>query len=193
MSEDKKNKEKEEKQETATQAKPALDISVNDAMSDKKMMDAVFASVEKNKEGEPSKDKKQKSSTTKGKGKKKKKKKVKRIVSRGKCFIQATYNNTIVTFTDQNGNTLASCSAGEAGFHGPKKSTAYVAGVIVRQATEKVSENGLKEVDVYVKGVGSGRESAIRSLNANGINVLSIKDVTPIPHNGCRPKKPRRV
>lgn len=122
------------------------------------------------------------------------KKKVKQAASpRGQAHIQATYNNTIVTITDQNGNALAWSSAGKMGFRGPKKATAYAAGVIVRDAAGRAVEMGVKEVDVFVKGIGSGRESAIRSLNANGINVMSIKDVTPIPHNGCRPKKPRRV
>lgn len=124
---------------------------------------------------------------------KKGKKKIKRQVSLGRVYIQATYNNTIVTFTDQNGNVLAWSSAGQCGFKGPKKSTPYAASVIVRNAAEKVAPYGLKEVNVFVKGVGSGRESAVRALNANGIQVLNIKDVTPIPHNGCRAKKVRRV
>ncbi|MAF13268.1 MAG: 30S ribosomal protein S11 [Parcubacteria group bacterium] len=123
----------------------------------------------------------------------KSKKKIKRQVSAGSAYIQATYNNTIITFTDAQGNALAQCSAGQVGFKGPKKSTPYAAGIIVAQAVEKVKPYGLKEVSVFVRGVGGGREAAIRSLNANGINVLGIKDVTPIPHNGCRPKKPRRV
>ena len=121
------------------------------------------------------------------------KKAAKRQVSTGRAYIQASYNNTLVSFTDANGNALAQCSAGQAGFKGPKKSTPYAAGIIVGRAAEKVKPYGLKEVNVYVNGVGGGRESAIRALNANGINVLGIKDVTPIPHNGCRAKKPRRV
>lgn len=121
------------------------------------------------------------------------KKKIKRQVSVGRAYIQATYNNTLLTLTDTAGNTLVQSSAGEAGFKGPKKSTPYAAGVIVEKAVQKVAPYGLKEVSVYVKGVGGGREAAIRALNANGINVTSIKDVTPIPHNGPRPKKPRRV
>ena len=123
----------------------------------------------------------------------KSKKKIKRQVSSGRAYIKATYNNTIITFTDSSGNTLAQCSAGQVGFRGPKKSTPYAAGAIIKKAAEKVKPYGLREVNVFVKGVGSGREAAIRALNANGINVLGIKDVTPIPHNGCRPKKPRRV
>jgi len=121
------------------------------------------------------------------------KKAVKRQVSTGKAYIKATYNNTIVTFTDLNGDTLGQSSAGHVGFRGPKKSTPYAAGVIIQKAAEKIKPYGLKEVSVFVKGIGGGREAAIRALNANGIQVLSIKDITPIPHNGCRPKKPRRV
>jgi small subunit ribosomal protein S11 len=122
---------------------------------------------------------------------KKKKKKV--MVQRGQAHITATYNNTIVSLSDQNGNVLAWSSAGLMGFKGPKKSTPYAAETIVRDAVAKAKNVGLQEVDVFVKGVGSGRDSAVRSLHANGLNILSIKDVTPIPHNGCRPKKPRRV
>ncbi|MFA5076572.1 MAG: 30S ribosomal protein S11 [Patescibacteria group bacterium] len=121
------------------------------------------------------------------------KNKVKKQVSLGRAYIQASYNNTIVTYTDQNGNVLAWSSAGQSGFKGPKKSTPYAASIIVKNASDKVVSYGLKEVNVFVKGVGAGRESAIRAINANGIQVLSIKDVTPIPHNGCRPKKIRRV
>lgn len=111
----------------------------------------------------------------------------------GQAYIQATYNNTIVTLTDQKGNVLAWSSAGQTGFKGPKKSTPYAASVIVKDAVEKVKKYGLKEVQVFIKGVGNGRESAVRALYANGLNILSIKDVTPIPHNGCRPPKIRRV
>ena len=121
------------------------------------------------------------------------KKNLKRQVGSGRAYVKATYNNTMITFTDANGGALAQCSAGQVGFRGPKKSTPYAAGVIVAKAAEKVRPYGLKEVNVFVKGVGGGREAAIRALNTNGINVLSIKDITPIPHNGPRPKKPRRV
>ncbi|TSC76977.1 MAG: small subunit ribosomal protein S11 [Parcubacteria group bacterium Gr01-1014_31] len=120
-------------------------------------------------------------------------KKAKRQVPTGRAYIQATYNNTIVTFTDPQGNVIGQASAGRTGFRGPKKSTPYAAGMIVRQAATKAHEYGLREVSVFVKGFGSGREAAIRAINANGINVLSIKDVSPLPHNGCRPKKPRRI
>lgn len=122
-----------------------------------------------------------------------KKRKIVRQVPLGKAFIRATYNNTIVTFTDLNGNVLAASSAGTVGFRGPKKSTPYASSVIVKDAADKVRQYGLTDVSVFVRGVGSGREAAIRALNANGLNVISIKDVTPIPHNGCRPPKVRRV
>jgi small subunit ribosomal protein S11 len=119
--------------------------------------------------------------------------KKKRQVARGQAHILATYNNTVVTLTDQTGNALVVCSAGQLGFKGPRKSTPYAAGIVVRTAVERVQDFGLREVDVLVKGVGTGREAAIRALYANGLNVLSIKDVTPVPHNGCRPPRPRRV
>ena len=116
-----------------------------------------------------------------------------RRVSQGRVYIQATYNNTIVTLTDLNGNTIAWASAGNCGFKGPKKATPYAASVIVKQVAEKVHESGLRDVAVFVRGVGSGRDSAVRSLNANGFNVTNIKDLTAIPHNGCRARKPRRM
>lgn len=121
------------------------------------------------------------------------KKKTFRQVSHGRAYIKATYNNTIVTLTDENGNVIASASAGQNGFKGPKKATPYAAGVIVKNAAEKAKPYGLTEVSVFVKGVGKGREAAIRALNANGLNVTTIRDLTPIPHNGCRPPKVRRV
>jgi small subunit ribosomal protein S11 len=116
-----------------------------------------------------------------------------RAVATANVYIQASYNNTLVTFADVNGNALGQASAGSSGFRGPKKSTPYAASIIIKQVVEKIRPYGVKDAHVFVKGVGSGRESAVRSLNANGINVLSIKDITPIPHNGCRRKKPRRV
>ncbi|MBU1039171.1 30S ribosomal protein S11 [Patescibacteria group bacterium] len=124
---------------------------------------------------------------------KKRRSKKKRLVSRGQAHILATYNNTIVTLTDPTGGVLVICSAGQVGFKGAKKATPYAAGIIVKTAVEKVKDYGLKDVDVFVKGVGMGRDSSIRALYANGLNVSSIKDVTPVPHNGCRPRRPRRV
>lgn len=124
---------------------------------------------------------------------KRSKKKVYRSVPIGNAYIKATYNNTIVTLTDQAGNVISFSSAGANGFKGPKKATPFAATIIVRNAVEKSRPYGLKDVNVFVKGVGMGRESAVRGLNANGLNILAIKDVTPIPHNGCRKRKPRRV
>jgi len=130
----------------------------------------------------------------KGKGKKKRKKKIPKKVTVGKAYIKATYNNTIVTLADAHGNVLSWASAGIAGFKGPKKSTPYAAQIIARIAVAKAREEyGLSEVSVFVNGVGTGRESAIRALNSNGLTVTLIKDVTPVPHNGCRARKPRRV
>jgi small subunit ribosomal protein S11 len=122
-----------------------------------------------------------------------KKKKISQTVPHGHAYIQASFNNTIVSITDQNGDVLGWASAGMIGFKGPKKATPYAAGQVVKKVTDAIKDYGVKEVNVFVKGIGGGREGAIRGLNANGIQVLSIKDVTPIPHNGCRPPKRRRV
>ncbi len=124
---------------------------------------------------------------------KKAKKKAIRSVSQARAYVQATFNNTIVTVADQNGDVLGWGSAGGAGFKGPKKATPYAAGMVVKNLLEKIKAFGVKEVTVMVKGIGGGREAAIRAFNTNGVNVLSVKDVTPIPHNGCRPPKRRRV
>ena len=114
-------------------------------------------------------------------------------VPRGQAHIQATFNNTIVTLTDPNGNVISWGSAGGQGFKGSRKSTPYAAQVTAESAARKAMEHGMKQIEVYVKGPGSGREAAIRSLQAAGLNVTSITDITPIPHNGCRPPKRRRV
>lgn len=111
----------------------------------------------------------------------------------GRVYIRASYNNTIITITDEQGNVLAWASAGSLGFSGPKKATPFAASKTISALAEKLKKTGLVNVDVSVSGVGSGRDSAIRSLANQGFNVLSIKDVTPIPHNGPRPKKVRRV
>ena len=121
------------------------------------------------------------------------KRKSKKTVYEGNVYVQATFNNTIVTVTDLNGNAVSWASAGGLGFRGAKKSTPYAAQITAETAAKKAIDFGLKEVHVYVKGPGVGRESAIRSLGNLGLLVRSIKDVTPIPHNGCRPKKTRRV
>jgi small subunit ribosomal protein S11 len=123
----------------------------------------------------------------------KKKKKIRRQVLRGQAHIQCTYNNTMVAFSDMSGKILAWSSAGSLGFKGAKKATPYAATQIVNSVSEKVAKYGLKEIEVFVKGVGSGREASIRALANNDFEIISIKDITPIPHNGCRPRKPRRV
>jgi len=123
----------------------------------------------------------------------KRRRKVERTLTKGNVYIKSTYNNTIVTITDENGDVVTWASAGLAGFRGPKKSTPYAAQVITKIAVDRAKEMGLTDVQVFVSGVAAGREAAIRALNANGLMVNSIKDVTPIPHNGCRPRKPRRV
>lgn len=121
------------------------------------------------------------------------KKKTKRVVTDGVVHVQASFNNTIVTITDRQGNALSWATAGGAGFRGSRKSTPFAAQVAAEKAGRVAMDHGLKNVDVRVKGPGPGRESAVRSLNALGIKVLSITDITPIPHNGCRPPKRRRV
>jgi small subunit ribosomal protein S11 len=122
-----------------------------------------------------------------------KKKKEKKSVYEGNVYIQATFNNTIVTITDIMGNTISWASSGELKYSGAKKSTPFVAQSVTEAAAQKAMQSGLREVHVYVKGPGMGRESAIRQLGTMGIKVRSINDVTPIPHNGCRPRKTRRI
>src|SRR5574344_1784352 len=121
------------------------------------------------------------------------KRKAKKTVIEGNVYIQATFNNTIITVTDLGGNALSWASAGGLGFRGAKKSTPYAAQTTCETAAKKAMDFGLKEVNVFVKGPGVGRESAIRTLGTLGLVVKSIRDVTPIPHNGCRPRKTRRV
>ncbi len=122
-----------------------------------------------------------------------KKRKEKKSVYEGNVYIQATFNNTIVTITDLNGNALSWASSGGLGFNGAKKSTPFAAQTVAETAVQKALTYGLREVHVFVKGPGVGRESAVRSLGALGLKVKSISDVTPIPHNGCRPRKTRRI
>lgn len=142
---------------------------------------------------EESKDKKPDTGKKEEKKPSYKKKKGKKLVTKGCVYIQATYNNTLITITDQDGNVIAWSSSGHKGFKGAKKATPYAAGEIVKDVTEKVKNMGLKEIDIYIKGVGSGREAAVRALNAQGFSISLIKDTTPLPHNGCRHKKPRRI
>jgi small subunit ribosomal protein S11 len=124
---------------------------------------------------------------------KSKKKKSKVKVTKGKIFVNSTYNNTIVAVTDLTGNVLLWSSACKIGFKGSKKSTPYAGQRTMEDVLARLKERGLTEVDVLIKGIGSGRESAVRALQGSGLNVISIKDQTPIPHGGVRPKKPRRV
>ena len=193
MSEDQKTTDVESSTAPVVEEKtPKAEIALDDSLE---------ATVEVKPEGEileelPEKIKKklekQKANRQTMKGKKKKKTGDKRVTS-GKAFVNSTYNNTIITLTDNAGNVLSWSNAGLAGFKGPKKSTPYAAQIITRIAVEKAKEYGLSEVKVFVKGVGTGRESAVRALNANGLNITYIKDITPLPHNGCRSRKPRRV
>ena len=121
------------------------------------------------------------------------KRKVRKNVEHGQAHIQSSFNNTIVTLTDANGNALSWASAGGLGFRGSRKSTPYAAQMAAETATKAALPHGLKTVEVFVKGPGSGREAAIRALSASGLQVVSIEDVTPVPHNGCRPPKRIRV
>ncbi len=123
----------------------------------------------------------------------KKKKKTKKVSSTGVAHIYSTFNNTIITITDEKGNTISWSSGGNVGYKGTKKSTPFAAQLAAKQAAEKAIQQGLREVKVIVKGPGMGRESAIRALRAAGLEISDIKDATPIPHNGCRPPSRRRV
>jgi small subunit ribosomal protein S11 len=127
------------------------------------------------------------------KGKVSRKKKERKNIQNGIAHIQSTFNNTIITITDMNGNTIAWSSAGSQGFKGSRKSTPFAAQLAADDAAKKAQEHGVQNIEVYVKGPGSGREAALRALQAAGFNVTLIRDVTPIPHNGCRPPKRRRV
>jgi small subunit ribosomal protein S11 len=120
-------------------------------------------------------------------------KKIHRVVEKGKVFITATFNNTLVTITDEQGNTLCWGSSGMAGFKGARKSTPYAATTAVEAVARKAQDQGLREVEVYIKGPGAGRDAALRGLKAVGLIISLIADVTPMPHNGVRPKKKRRV
>lgn len=128
-----------------------------------------------------------------GQGKSRVRRRDRKNVPRGRAYIQATFNNTIVTLTDPSGNVIAWSSAGANGFKGSRKSTPFAAQMTAEAAARRAQEHGLRQVDVFVRGPGSGREMAVRSLQSSGVMVMSISDTTPIPHNGCRPPKRRRV
>ena len=121
------------------------------------------------------------------------KKRVTKNIDKGQCHIHASFNNTLITFTDEQGNAISACSAGALGFRGSRKSTPFAAQQACEKAAQVAKEHGLRSVEVFVKGPGSGRESTIRALETVGIAVTAITDVSPIPHNGCRPPKRRRV
>ena len=116
-----------------------------------------------------------------------------KAIPKGRAYIQSTFNNTTITLTDPSGNTIAWGSSGTAGFKGSRKGTPYAAQLAAEQTARKGMEHGLRQVEVYVKGPGSGREAAIRSLQSAGLTIIGIRDVTPIPHNGCRPRRRRRI
>ena len=120
-------------------------------------------------------------------------KKEKKSVPRGRAYVKSSFNNTIVTLTDPNGNVIAQSSSGANGFKGSRKSTPFAAQLAGETAARKAMDNGMQTIEVYVKGAGSGREAAVRALLATGLSVTAIRDVTPLPHNGCRPRKERRV
>ena len=121
------------------------------------------------------------------------KKREKKSVTRGRAYVKSSFNNTIVTLTDPNGNVIAQSSSGANGFKGSRKSTPFAAQLAGETAARKAMDNGMQTIEVYVKGAGSGREAAVRALQATGLSVTAIRDVTPLPHNGCRPRKERRV
>ena len=125
--------------------------------------------------------------------KRKSRRRERKSIPRGRAYVYSSFNNTLVTLTDTNGNVVSSSSAGASGFKGSRKSTPFAAQLAGESAARKAMENGMQTVEVLVKGAGSGREAAIRALQATGLNVTAIRDVTPIPHNGCRPRKRRRV
>lgn len=197
MSDEKKINTEEEKVETPVVAAPAeavqavaADEDENEAVpfsldsgADEELPEEIKQKLEKNKQARAKK-----------KLVKKRKKRAARTVKVGRAYINATYNNTMISLTDDHGDVISWASAGMAGFKGAKKATPYAAQIICKIAVQKAKEEyGLQEVSVFVSGVGTGREAAIRALNANGLEVAAIKDTTSVPHNGCRPKKPRRV
>lgn len=202
MSEETNNQEAEEVAVPAAEAKPETPTAA-EAKSDKSV-EAPAAKAEASKkadasavqDGAPKKEQKKDIFAEIGGGEEEikiHKAKGSKNVLRGIVHVTATFNNTLVSVTDQSGNAIGWSSAGKMGFKGSRKSTAYAAQVVSQDACRQAMGHGLKEVDVRVKGPGSGRESAVRAVQGLGLEILSIRDVTPIPHNGCRPKKARRV
>lgn len=200
MSEETNNTEAEEVAVPAAEAKPETPAGAPAAKPDesKKAAPAAEAATAPalNPDGTPKKEQKKDIFAEIGGGEEEvkiHKAKGSKNVSRGIVHVTATFNNTLVSVTDANGNSIGWSSAGKMGFKGSRKSTAYAAQVVSQDACRQAMGHGLKEVDVRVKGPGSGRESAVRAVQGLGLDILSIRDVTPIPHNGCRPKKARRV
>jgi small subunit ribosomal protein S11 len=196
MSEETNNTEAEEVAVPAAEAKPATPAAAPAAKPDESKKAAPAAEAAVAPEGSPKKEQKKDIFAEIGGGEEEikiHKAKGSKNVSRGIVHVTATFNNTLVSVTDANGNSIGWSSAGKMGFKGSRKSTAYAAQVVSQDACRQAMGHGLKEVDVRVKGPGSGRESAVRAVQGLGLEILSIRDVTPIPHNGCRPKKARRV
>jgi len=213
MSEETNNKEAEEVAVPAAEAKPETPVAAKaapdkaPAKAEGKTEEAPAATAEESKKGEaaeapllnpdaPKKDQRKDIFAEIGGGEEEikiHKAKGSKNIARGIVHVTATFNNTLVSVTDPNGNSIGWSSAGKMGFKGSRKSTAYAAQVVSQDACRQAMGHGLKEVDVRVKGPGSGRESAVRAVQGLGLDILSIRDVTPIPHNGCRPKKARRV
>jgi small subunit ribosomal protein S11 len=200
MSEETNNTEAEEVAVPAAEAKPITPAPAPAAKTDKSKKAAPAAEAPAapalNPDGSPKKEQRKDIFAEIGGGEEEikiHKAKGSKNVSRGIVHVTATFNNTLVSVTDPNGNSIGWSSAGKMGFKGSRKSTAYAAQVVSQDACRQAMGHGLKEVDVRVKGPGSGRESAVRAVQGLGLDILSIRDVTPIPHNGCRPKKARRV
>jgi small subunit ribosomal protein S11 len=204
MSEETNKQEAEEVAVPAAEAKPETPAAAPEVAPETKIEEAPAAKVEDPKKAEapllnpdaPKKDQKKDIFAEIGGGEEEikiHKAKGSKNISRGIVHVTATFNNTLVSVTDPSGNSIGWSSAGKMGFKGSRKSTAYAAQVVSQDACRQAMGHGLKEVDVRVKGPGSGRESAVRAVQGLGLDILSIRDVTPIPHNGCRPKKARRV
>lgn len=196
MSEETNNTEAEEVAVLAAEAKPATPVAKPEETKKAAPAAEAPAAPALNPDGSPKKEQKRDIFAEIGGGEEEvkiHKAKGSKNVSRGIVHVTATFNNTLVSVTDPNGNSIGWSSAGKMGFKGSRKSTAYAAQVVSQDACRQAMGHGLKEVDVRVKGPGSGRESAVRAVQGLGLEILSIRDVTPIPHNGCRPKKARRV
>lgn len=190
------DEQKKSKKEVSEETTPEVLVSEAKAVEKEEEEEKFSLDTESEELPEEIKQKLEKNKAARAKKKlvKKRKKKGVKVVKSGRAYINATYNNTMISLADNNGDIISWASAGMAGFKGAKKATPYAAQIITKIAVQKAKEEyGLQEVNVFVSGVGTGREAAIRALNANGLEVMAIKDVTSVPHNGCRPKKPRRV